>query len=159
MRMSNTTSVEAPEPSPSLVRLRPLRPRPDTWSMSTATGDFHGPPGAAERVDLEAVDAAVEAAIRAGRPGPLRVLGYGEITLVLGWPTERPTVAVKRLPVFRNRAQFKRYGALLDSYVAELERRGVSVLPPSCARPGRRSRMSISCSPSFRGSGCSTACW
>jgi hypothetical protein len=84
---------------------------------------------AIERVDLEAVDAAVEAAVRSGESGPLRVLGYGEITLVLGWPTERPTVAVKRLPPFRDRAQFDSYGALFVGYVAELERSGVSILP------------------------------
>jgi uncharacterized protein DUF6206 len=85
--------------------------------------------GPAEPVDLEAVDCAVEAAVRAGEAGPLRVLGYGEITLVLGWPSERPTVAVKRLPVFNDRDQLTRYRALLHGYISELERRGIGVLP------------------------------
>jgi hypothetical protein len=85
--------------------------------------------GPSEPLDLQAVDSAVEAAVRAGEAGPLRVLGYGEITLVLGWPSERPTLAVKRLPVFNDRAQLTRYRALLHRYIAELERRGVGVLP------------------------------
>ena len=46
----------------------------------------------------------------------LRVLGYGEITLVIGWPTERPVVAVKRLPVFRD-GDVGAYAGLLERYV------------------------------------------
>jgi hypothetical protein len=80
-------------------------------------------------LDLEQLDGAVEAAIRAGEAGDLHVLGYGEITLVLGWPTSHPRVAVKRLPVFRRRAQLDRYAALIERYGEELERRGVDVVP------------------------------
>lgn len=60
------------------------------------------PPGPAvedDGLDLKRLDAAVETAIAAGDAGDLRVLGYGEITLVLGWPPERPAFAVKRLPL------------------------------------------------------------
>lgn len=81
------------------------------------------------RLDLEKLDAAVEAAIRAGDAGSLRVLGYGEMTLVLGWPPESPEVAVKRLPPFRDRDQLERYRSLIAGYVDELERRGVKVVP------------------------------
>ena len=88
-------------------------------------------PGA--RLDLGAVDGAVEAAIRAGEAGPLRVLGYGEITLVLGWPSERPELALKRLPVFRDAAQLARYESLLAGYLAELRGRGVAVVPTELA--------------------------
>ena len=83
---------------------------------------------------LEEVDAAVEAAIVAGEPGTLRVLGYGEITLVLGWPAEHPEVAFKRLPPFRDAGQLERYRSLLQRYVAELERRGVRVVPTEIVR-------------------------
>ena len=41
----------------------------------------------AQALDIVRVDRAVEEAIRAGEPGTLRVLGYGELTLVFGWPT------------------------------------------------------------------------
>ena len=80
-------------------------------------------------LDLERLDGAVEAAIRAGKAGDLRVLGYGEITLVLGWPTGQPRVAVKRLPGFRDSTQLDRYAALLERYAEELQRRGVDVVP------------------------------
>jgi hypothetical protein len=79
--------------------------------------------------DLERLDAAVEAAIDAGSAGPLRILGYGEITLVLGWPTEQPTLAVKRLPAFRHADQLARYAALLRTYTEALHERGVAVVP------------------------------
>lgn len=82
-----------------------------------------------EITDLERLDATVEGAIAAGTAGPLRVLGYGEITLVLGWPTERPTLAVKRLPPFRDADQLAGYAALLGSYTAALRQRGLAVVP------------------------------
>ena len=85
--------------------------------------------GAAGSLDVDELDGAVEAAIRAGEPGSLRVLGHGELTLVLGWPTARPEMAVKRLPVFRDRERLERYDALVHRYVRELERRGVGVVP------------------------------
>lgn len=80
-------------------------------------------------LDIERVDRAVEKAIRAGEPGGLRVLGYGEVTLVFGWPRERPEFAVKRLPPFRDRPQLARYGDLLERYTAALRARGVRVVP------------------------------
>jgi hypothetical protein len=80
-------------------------------------------------LDLERVDAAVERAIRLGSPAGLRVLGYGEFTLVLGWPTERPHLAVKRLPLFQDHSQFERYETIFREYVAALDQRGVPVIP------------------------------
>jgi hypothetical protein len=79
-------------------------------------------------LDVGELDRTVEAAIRAGELGPLRLLGYGELTLVLAWPTSQPSLAAKRLPVFRERGRLERYEALLGRYIEELERRGVSVL-------------------------------
>jgi hypothetical protein len=79
-------------------------------------------------LDIERVDDAVERAIAAGEPGVLRVLGYGEVTLVLGWPSDEPEVAVKRLPAFPGRAAVERYGDLLRRYVAVLEERGVRTI-------------------------------
>jgi hypothetical protein len=84
-----------------------------------AVGDF----------DVDELDRAVDAAILAGDAGGLRVLGYGELTLVLGWPTSQPSCAVKRLPAFADGASLDRYHALLGACVAALERRGVDVIP------------------------------
>jgi Family of unknown function (DUF6206) len=126
---ADAASVGTPDPeSVAGTVARPLDGR-ETRPAPTATGERDLRLDAIERIDLVAVDAAVEAAVRSGESGPLRVLGYGEITLVLGWPTERPAVAVKRLPPFRDPAQFERYDALFAGYLAELERRGISVLP------------------------------
>jgi Family of unknown function (DUF6206) len=91
-------------------------------------------PPRAHSLDIERMDRAVERAIDAGEPGPLRVLGYGEITLVLGWPPEQPVVAVKRLPPFSDSAQFDRYAALLESYISTLRERGVEVVPTELGR-------------------------
>lgn len=68
-------------------------------------------------------------ALRSGSTDGLAVLGYGEITLVLGWPAEHPRVACKRLPVFDDEGRARAYGSLIDEYVGELSARGVSVLP------------------------------
>jgi hypothetical protein len=83
----------------------------------------------ARSLDIERVDRAVEEAIGAGEPGTLQVLGYGELTLVFGWPPERPELAVKRLPPFRDVAQLHRYGDLLDRYTTALRDRGVRLVP------------------------------
>jgi hypothetical protein len=93
-------------------------------------------PASAPPVDIEVVDRAVERQIRAGEPGPLRVLGYGEITLVLGWPPERPEVAVKRLPPFRGRSQLERYAVLLERYQQALRDRGAGVVATELRRAG-----------------------
>ena len=88
----------------------------------------HTPPNARFEVDVERLDAAVEGAIRAGQPRGLRVLGYGEITLVLGWPSDDPVVAVKRLPPFPDARRLDAYADLLERYIAVLKERGVGVV-------------------------------
>lgn len=79
-------------------------------------------------LDLAALDAAVEAAIERGGPEGLPVVGFGEITLVLAWPPDRPVLAVKRLPAFPDLTAAHRYEALVASYTAALRDRGVAVI-------------------------------
>ena len=89
-------------------------------------GDGHDRVGGlSPDVDIELVDAAVQRSIAAGSADELRVLGYGEITLVLGWPVDEPAVAVKRLPAFPAATAVERYADLLERYIAALEERGV----------------------------------
>ena len=89
--------------------------------------------------DIAEVDHAVERAIVAGTPAGLRVLGYGEFTLVIGWPAETPTVAIKRLPVFPDRGRFDAYADLVGRYTAELGARGAGVVRTDLlSRPGPR---------------------
>ena len=78
-------------------------------------------------LDVDRLDATVERAIRTRDTGELRVLGYGEITFVLGWPAGAPVVAVKRLPPFPDARRLDAYAGLLARYVAVLRERGIAV--------------------------------
>jgi hypothetical protein len=78
--------------------------------------------------DLATLERRVWAALDAGSTGDLRVLGYGEITLVLGYPPDEPRLACKRLPMFRDSEHATAYGAIVTEYTEELGRRGVDVL-------------------------------
>ena len=96
-------------------------------------------PSAAFDIDVERLDATVEDAIHAGAPRGLRVLGYGELTLVLGWPTDDPVVAVKRLPPFTDAGRLEAYAGLLERYLETLRARGLSVITTEvCSHPGPR---------------------
>jgi hypothetical protein len=75
------------------------------------------------------IEAAVADACRTGRHDRLRLLGHGEISIVIGWPTDAPTVAAKRLPPFADGAAFERYADVVGRYVARLGDAGVPVLP------------------------------
>ena len=89
-------------------------------------------------LDIDRVDAAVETAIAAGSAETLSVLGYGEITLVLGWPPAAPAVAVKRLPAFPSAEAVARYADLLDRYIAMLRDRGVPTIATELKIAGER---------------------
>ena len=78
--------------------------------------------------ELATLERQVWAALEAGDTSGLRVLGYGEITLVLGWPADAPRFACKRLPVFPDAARAAAYGATIAEYIEELVGRGVDVL-------------------------------
>lgn len=84
--------------------------------------------------ELDRLEATVRRSLATGRADGLRVLGYGEITLVVGWPTDQPTHACKRLPRFPDRASFDRYRDVLDRYVAALTERGLAVWPSELLR-------------------------
>lgn len=75
---------------------------------------------------LEALEAAVGRALHAGNDSGLDILGYGEISLVVGWPTGGPTVAAKRLPVFPTNERAEGYGELVAQYLDLLPRHGVT---------------------------------
>lgn len=80
-------------------------------------------------VSLDDVEAAVQAALEAGTDEGLRILGYGEITLVIGWPTDRPVVACKRLPVFPSASVADRYAERFEHHLTLLADRGVVPVP------------------------------
>jgi hypothetical protein len=86
-------------------------------------------PGAARAGVLPAVEAAVQEALESGREDHLRLLGHGEISLVVGWPGDDPVVACKRLPVFPSAAAADRYADAFSHYLTTLEQRGLHVVP------------------------------
>ncbi len=92
--------------------------------------------------EIRKLDRTVEEALATGDEGGLRVLGYGEISLVLGWPPEEPAFACKRLPAFINRSRFEAYGDTLADYVAALRGAGVDVVETEF-RPVERSDGSV----------------
>lgn len=75
--------------------------------------------------ELRRLDDAVERALASGAEATLPVLGYGEISLVLGWPPQSPRFACKRLPGFRGRARFDAYRDTLHAYLEALDAAGV----------------------------------
>lgn len=78
--------------------------------------------------DLARLEAAVERALVSGDECELTILGYGEVSLVIGWPFDAPVLACKRLPVFADAASCSRYAAVVDDYVRALHEHGVDVL-------------------------------
>jgi len=79
--------------------------------------------------DLVALERDVDDALTRGDDSGLRVLGYGEITVVLGWPRDEPAHACKRLPVFPDRDAFAAYATVQRDYLEHLETSGVRVVP------------------------------
>jgi len=82
-------------------------------------------------VPLGEVEASVRAALESGDDTELRVLGYGEISLVIGWPTDRPVAACKRLPPFTDPAAAARYGDRFAEYLGVLAGGGIEPVPSS----------------------------
>ena len=80
------------------------------------------------QADLESLEAEVEGALRSGRDSALRVLGWGEISLVLGSPFDAPEAACKRLPVFKTRERFDAYASAIEDYIAVLQQAGIVVV-------------------------------
>jgi hypothetical protein len=82
---------------------------------------------------LDEVEQAVQRALATGDDDALTVLGYGEISLVVGWPTGAPRWACKRLPRFASAAAAARYTSHLEGYLETLRARGVEPAPTAFA--------------------------
>ena len=79
--------------------------------------------------DLTELEMQVRDSLRRADEGPLRVLGYGEITLVLGVPADGPRWACKRLPDFPDAAAAATYRDRFERYLDLLSERGVTPVP------------------------------
>ena len=78
--------------------------------------------------DLERVEAAIGRALDTDDHGELMVLGYGEVSVAVGWPAAAPVWACKRLPPFSDMAAYRAYAALVEEYLARLTSAGVAVV-------------------------------
>jgi hypothetical protein len=85
-------------------------------------------PGPALQEELEALEERVGAALEHGDAAGLEVLGYGEISSVLGLRTRAGPLACKRLPVFADGASFERYAGVFFDYLDALAAAGVRPL-------------------------------
>ena len=83
---------------------------------------------------LQGLEADVGRALERGDAAGLRVLGYGEISLVLGSPADEPRWACKRLPPFPSTAAADRYTAVFGRYLDEIGRRGIHVIETEIGR-------------------------
>ncbi len=92
-----------------------------------------GPP---EIADLDRLEAAFEEAFATGGHGDLDVVGYGEISCVVAWPSPGGLAVCKRLPPFSSAARLDAYSALFRDYVAQLEHAGIRVLPTTLQTVG-----------------------
>ncbi len=79
-------------------------------------------------VDLDVLEHDVGRALATGDASRLRIIGHGEISIVLGWPPAEPAAVCKRLPPFANRESFEAYRDVVLRYVAALRAGGVRVV-------------------------------
>jgi Family of unknown function (DUF6206) len=84
--------------------------------------------GGLSDADLRQLEDLVEGALSSGREERLPMLGFGEISLVLGWPPDDARFACKRLPPFRSHERFDAYRNTLQDYVSALGIAGVRVV-------------------------------
>ncbi len=74
---------------------------------------------------LQQLEGRVRRALRSGDDDELEVLGYGEISCVLGVEVDGASLAAKRLPRFEDRRAFGEYQDLFEQYLVELNNSGV----------------------------------
>lgn len=84
--------------------------------------------------DLASLEADVTRALSTGDVAALRILGYGEISLVLGFPRDTPQRACKRLPPFPSAVAADAYATTLADYLTELHQRGIHVVDTAVQR-------------------------
>lgn len=77
--------------------------------------------------ELHELEARVVAALQARDDSTLNILGYGEISVALGWPISEPRFVCKRTPPF-TQTQFADYRELVNEYITSLNASELSVV-------------------------------
>ncbi len=80
-------------------------------------------------IDFGSIESVVANAIRRRNTSELRLLGHGEISVVMAWPTDSPVAAVKRVPPFRDRARAQKYVDVCDEFFETLRIANVGIWP------------------------------
>lgn len=87
--------------------------------------------------DLRAADAAIDRAIAARDVSDLHVLGFGEISVALGWPTAAPEYVLKRALVYESQASCERHFSTIQDYIDILRAGGADILATTMHRVER----------------------
>ncbi len=90
--------------------------------------------------ELAELEHLVLAALAANDTSRLHVIGYGEISVALGWPVEEPRFVCKRTPSFTPQ-QFARYRDGVISYIHQLRASGLRVVDTSVMSVDRGNRV------------------
>ncbi len=77
--------------------------------------------------ELERLESDVVSALTRRDNSELAIIGFGEVSVALGYPADEPRFICKRTPPFTP-AQFEQYRLLVDRYVTELRAAGLSVV-------------------------------
>ncbi len=80
-------------------------------------------------VDLHEVETAIGVAIRSGDESALKLLGHGEVTIVLGWPATAPEHALKRVPPFDTLERATTYIRACEENFDVLRAAGIGIWP------------------------------
>lgn len=87
-------------------------------------------------LDLTELEAVVTEALRTRDDSTLSVLGYGEVSVALGWPIDSPQFVCKRTPPFTT-DEFAEYNQLVTDYIANIEAGGLAVADTTIVPLGR----------------------
>ncbi len=77
---------------------------------------------------LRQLESAISAALDSDDHSNLNILGYGEVSVAVGWPTSEPRWAVKRMPPFPDEPSFDAYSRLVLDYIDTLRGHGAEIL-------------------------------
>ena len=78
--------------------------------------------------ELAALEDEVQRALASGDRSGLDMRGFGVTSVVLAAPVGAPMVACKRVPPFKDRAAFDRYGAVVIRNIDEFREAGIDVV-------------------------------
>lgn len=88
------------------------------------------PPSSPTKVDLARLESQVAGALRTRDHSALPIMGFGEISVALGWPTPEPTHVCKRMPP-ATAADHAAYKTQVEEYIDDLTKSGLTVVPTS----------------------------